>query len=352
MQQAYRDRLFVLACLSACSGDATRAAPTAPTAPSAPPAPPAPTCVIEGDDVALGFTLSSDRPDPTASVAHPFAEIHHAAHVRIELTDEHARFVEARLETAMVRLHGMVEASELALYPAAASIFGDMIIPLATNKLQWRGRSRDQVALVPARHPGGPLKLEPEWRSCSFLKLRPEPPFDLGAQLGLHSIKTMKLRAGGYDLRVTPEAQQTTVALYLMGNEKLQVLEERGPQSVKVLYDAGDTAYVGWLDLRDGPGGSLGHGAGTGTRAPKTCSAEPLDCEEEELKLFSNANGKLVEIGVLKRAARYRISRLAGDYDEIELCDPDITLLEQVVISDSDRLSCFPKRPYPPNVDL
>ena len=335
--------LAVVACGWACGSRA----PQATTAPSVAPIPKE-ACVVDGDDLDLHtLTMHSEMPSPSANGSHPFAQIWHAKHVHMDLADDKP-FVRLEVETSMLRLRGVAAAEEVHFYPASASIFGEMVVPLATNPLKWRATAHGKVSISPGREPGTSVTVAPEWRSCSYLKLRPEPAFDLDKDLGLHRTQRLQLDRGGYSLFPSAEAKSSSVTLYLNGKEVIWLLEDTGKNWVKILWEASDTAFLGWVDRTAG-GASLGLGSGTGSAKRPACTAPTQNCAGD-LTLFSIVDGKRTEIGRVKNGAAFTVDPTPGDYAAIHVCDPDVVLIDTVVIRAGEARGCFPNKQTAPGI--
>ena len=135
-------RALILLAAHACAS-------SAPPVHTAPPVPEFP-CTLEGHQVALE-SLTMMAPRASDDAQYPFAQVSRAAHIRIEPPVRVITFVRAELETSMLRLHGLASDGKMALHPSSPSVFGGTVIPLASNRLQWRESRANAVLLLPAR---------------------------------------------------------------------------------------------------------------------------------------------------------------------------------------------------------
>jgi len=88
---------------------------------------------------------------------------------------------------------------------------------------------------------------------------------------------------------------------------------------------------VGWLDRKEPPGPSRGHGSGAGRGAGRPLVA--TNTCDIDLPLFANANGHIVPVGTVKAGATLRFGSLLGDYTQIQVGDPDVVLESAFVAS-------------------
>lgn len=323
--------ILVAACV-ACGREPRVVAPKSATAAPA-------RCAVEDRDVAFASIPLQAEPPPAETMAiYPFAELRHGDLVRVELPPGNASVVRVDVETTRLRLHGFAQAaSDAVFYPDSPSVFGDLVVPLATNHLAVREVRDDKVLVLPGHQPGAPTSISPEWRGCSYLRLHPRPRFDL-RELGLRTHRLI-LPRGGYLVRASPDAPGSKVSLELSGGEEIWLLETRKTWA-RILWEASEVAVVGWIDRSDGPGPAMGHGSGTGEGVyTNTCVPGPVRCDAD-VPLFTERDGRVIEIGSIKQGASMTFGRVRGDYTEIEICDPDVTLVETVVVKTRDALRC------------
>jgi len=295
-------------------------------------------CVVEDRGVALDHVLLTAEPPASDAMSwEPFAQLRGGERVRLELIAQRTSFVPMSVETSVLRLRGYVTADAVDLFPGVPSLFGDMLVPLASNRLHWREVHNDEVLVAPELSPGVRTTIPAEWRSCGFLHLRQRPRFSL-EELA-HRTQRLALPAGGYLLSTSPEASDDRVSLDLSGREKIWQLETRGSWT-RLLLESSVLAVIGWLDRRDGPGPSLGHGSGTGTGAAnQTCVAGTVICDAA-LPLFVEHAGTMREIGSINRGTAITIGRVHGDYTDIVPCDPQVTLLKTVSTTSRAAVAC------------
>lgn len=325
---------FALTVLVACSGTA-RVAPTRSPASSE-----HPRCAVADRDVALGslglLAISAD-----ARVV--FAEIHHATRARFELPPGSPSDVAVEVETATLRLHAFSEASATVFYPRAPSLFGDQLVPLATNHLDWREVRDDRVLVTNGREPGTYTHIDPEWRACSYLSLRPQPPFEIRDNFGPRQ-RRLALREGLYLVRTSPASRDSRVSIRAGGDHELWLLEQSGTWA-RVLWQGAQLAVVGWLDLRDDPDPGLGHGSGTGSSVRTlACPTLPLECDAD-LPLAIHADGHRIEIGSLVPGAAFATRATNGDDTEVVPCDRDVTFVVPIFSRTRAIARCHPRRP-------
>lgn len=325
-------RAWILAlALVACRPEARVVAPAAATARP-------PRCVVRDRDVSFfSISLMSEPPAADAMVLYPFAELRHSDLAQMELPAGKPSALRIDVETKKLRLHGFATASDAVFYPDSPSMFGGLVVPLATNHLEWRETAGDQVLLLPGHEAGAWTSIEPEWRDCSYLRLHPKPRFNLAHP------KTSKLDVarGSYLVRSSPDAPDSGVSLELGDDEDIWLLETR-KNWARILWEASAVAVVGWINRNDGPSPRMGHGSGTGTgHHINTCGRGLVHCETD-VPLFAERDGRAIEIGSIKRGASMTFRRVRGDYTEIEICDPDVTFVEPVTVKTRDASRCPP----------
>lgn len=298
-------------------------------------------CVVRDRNVSLPSRLAllSAAPAAGAMAIDPFAELRHSDSVQMELPAGKPSAVRLEVETTMLRLHGFATASDAVFYPDSPSMFGGMVVPLATNTLEWRETTGDQVLLVPGRQAGARISIEPEWRDCSYLRLQPKLRFTLG----FRKISRLDLERGAYLVRSSPEAPASKVSLELSGDEEIWILETRRNWA-RILWEAADVAIVGWINRNDGPSPALGHGSGTGQGVhTNTCVPGPVRCGAD-VTLFAERDGSSIEVGSIKQGTSITLGRVRGDYTEVEICDPDVTFLQPVTVRTQDARSLTSQR--------
>jgi hypothetical protein len=243
-------------------------------------------CHVDGDDVAFrGLSLRA-----TVLANEPFARVTRAAHAMVGLPAGKKESLRLDLETASLRLFGFSDADNVPFFPAEPSLFGQMVIPLNNGGLDWSAVNGASVQLLPNRPPSAFMHIEVEARPCSFLKIKPQPPFNVGEAFHFHRHRKLHLPAGGYALFATPEADGSGVTLYLSGSEDTFVIEEQ-PKWMRIVWENGDTvAFVGWIEKPPSPGGSIGHGFGTGMAMTRGCIPSKPVCSAE-LTLFVESGG-------------------------------------------------------------
>ncbi|HEX7665011.1 MAG TPA: SH3 domain-containing protein [Polyangiaceae bacterium] len=294
-------------------------------------------CTVEGDEVELAYAqLFAEAPASDAGNVRAFAQLRHATHASLRLEPP---FGELTLSTLALKVHGFVALEGLPIHPAKASLFGDMVVPLSTDVLEIRAASEKDVVVMPARQPGASITIAPEHRTCDFLTLNVRAPFDLGTELGLRSTEKLDLPPGGYNLYASPDVPSSKVTLY-HSHEEVDVLERRDPW-VKILVNESDTALVGWIRPSDGPGGSIGHGSGTGTGKIPTCPQHP-STGGPPLSLFVQIEGRFVRVGTADPAAIVTFDGVVDAYQEVTICDPDVAFTEKTFVLVAESKPRFP----------
>jgi hypothetical protein len=299
------------------------AAPTA--------APAAARCIIDDVEVPLNVELAAT---PAGQAA--FASVRRATRVRVELPPGAAAHINLEIDTTMLHLRGFTPATGVSLYPAVPSTFGEMLVPLATNPLQWVATRGAEVELRPGREPGVDAESIVEWRSCGYLRLRPRPPFHVHEQI--HHKHPITLAPGGYTVRATPDHEAHTMSLYLGDTERMWRLERRGTWT-RILWEGTGMAVLGWID-DEGPSSALAYGTVIGM-APlqMRCVGYTTECDRD-IPLFADVEGHRTAIGTLARGGVIGLLAAHGDMTELAICDPDVTFATAIVAATRDLVSC------------
>ncbi len=308
--------------------------PAAPAAPAAS-AQPGVACALEDVDVPFEtpLMLLHELPAHDAMVEHPFAEVTRAARLRVSVPvgDGADAPLLASVETAMLHLDGVAHSARLTLYPSRPSTFGEFVTPLAGHHLQLGGASPGSLRLALTLPRQVRIRTTPEWRDCSYARLRPVAPF--GADVppparpaGHH------LAPGQWSLYPSPRAVGgSRGVLDLEARDTVAVLEERDDRWARVLWTGEDTAVVGWVDRRNLTPRAFGHGSGTGAGQIRRSCQRAVTCAGE-LRLLADDRGLLRDIGRTKPGALVTVGDPVGAFTRVVVCDPEVQWADGVPI--------------------
>lgn len=323
---------LLLPTLSAC---ATALAPAAAPTPIAAPARPRSevACVLEDDDVAFEtpLMLLHELPRPGAMVEHPFADVSRARHLRVGVpaTDGDDAPLRVAVETAMLLLDGVAHSERLVVFPAGPSTFGGVVTPLAGHRLRVHGASAGSLRLALSPPPQLRVRAGPEWRDCSYARLRPVAPF---AAEPRPLPSRARLAPGQWSLYASPRAPGGSLGtLDLPRPEDLAVIEERDERWVRVLWTGGETAVIAWVDRRYRAAPPLGHGSGASAGHLRTACRNPVTCPSE-LRLVADDLGLLRDIGRAKAGALVTLGPASGRLTRVVVCDPEVRWADGVPI--------------------
>jgi len=298
---------------------------------------PSAACVFDEADVALArpLTLLHELPPSGASAEYPFAEVLRARRLRAEVPVGEAATAPVRVvvETSMVALDGVAHADALPLYPARATTFGGLVVPLAHHPLRWTSAALGSLTLSLSPMRRATLRAPPEPRPCDALRLRPAAPFEPDGLPPPAARRRLALGPGVWNLYPAPDARGgPSAAIDLPPGEAVWLLEEGPARWARVLWTTDTAAVVGWVDRRTHVRPALGHGGGTGSGVARPPSCLRTTTCTAELPLLAVDRGEPRLVGRLLRGAVVRVGVSDGDRTPVRVCDPDVEWADGVVI--------------------
>lgn len=307
--------------LFACAHSNEAVAPSNATAIAATPA-----CVLSASDVAFPSQLwiAATQNEPSAGVRHIVLGVTRATQVRIAIPTSEGADAEIEFETSMARVHGFVPVAEVPIYPARASIFGDVVIPLANHALSIDGARPSSLRLMPHAYAPVRLRIAPQWRECTYALLKPAADFEIDPGSSDAGLQPMRVGAGYREIFASPESDSADVAIDFAEADSPTLLEERGEEWARIRWTTQNTAFVGWINRSHNVGPTFGHGAWVGTPTINAETCENARVIEHELALWASDGGPSHAIGVLKLGARLEVTESAGEFTRVHICDPEL----------------------------